>query len=153
MQLNGGLTKSDLEKNPMAHARHPFDERGGWFISLLIVTMSVVGTLTAVVNCDRGASLAASALAGAAVGVGGVAICIWMYGAVWRILWRRTRGYPFEAGDVVEVTSGKNKGRQGRVISHDQGIWHFEVRFDAEAGKTKSHWFSTSQLRRVKATQ
>ena len=137
----------------MERVRHPFDGKGGWFISFLIVAMSVVGTLTAVVNFDRGASLAASALVGAAVGVAGVAICIWMYGAFWRILWRRTRGYPFKAGDVVEVTSGNNKGRQGRVTSHDQGIWHYAVRFDAEAGKTKSHWFSTSQLLRVKATQ
>ena len=137
----------------MARATHPFDEKGGWFISLLIVTMSVIGTLTAVVNFDGGASLAASAVVGAAVGVEGVAICIWMYGAFWRILWRRTRGYPFEAGDVVEVTSGSNNGRQGRVTSHDQGIWHYEVRFDAEAGKTKSHWFSTSQLRRVEKTK
>ncbi|MEJ7591409.1 MAG: hypothetical protein WKF77_07660 [Planctomycetaceae bacterium] len=46
-----------------------------------------------------------------------------------------------------------DKGRQGRVTSHDQGIWHYEVRFDAEAGKTKSHWFSTSQLRRVEKTK
>jgi hypothetical protein len=72
--LNGGLTKRELQRNPMERVRHPFDGKGGWFISFLIVAMSVVGTLTAVVNFDRGASLAASALVGAAV-----AWQVWQY--------------------------------------------------------------------------
>lgn len=100
---------------------------------------------------DRGFPFSSAVGFGAFCGVFLVTQGIATAFAVRRMLWRRRRGYPFREGDLVEITSGAERGRQGQVRGHDQGIWHFQIRLTADGGESKLCWISAGKLKKVAA--
>jgi len=96
---------------------------------------------------DRGIGYGSSVLFGATCGVLGAWLVGVLYQSLRCVFWRFTRGYPFVAGDVVEVTRGPRRGSLGSVVSVGQAPWDLEVALQGEEG---TQWFSAGQVRASK---
>lgn len=116
---------------------------------LLAATAVTVAACCAIAIEDEGAPRTYAVVAGTINGTLSVVLAAWLCGAAVRWHWRRTRGYPFTTGDLVQITRGEARGRQGRVSSHDQGVWCFEIELDAEDGRTERIWISAVRLRKA----
>lgn len=116
---------------------------------LLIIATIASSLLFACTFQERGSPLVLSAFMGAACGVVLVWLACALPFATFQIVWRKTRGYPFAIGDMVEITGGDKRGRHGRVRSHDQGVWHFQGDDEDKDGRIESHLISAGRLGKV----
>jgi hypothetical protein len=118
---------------------------------ILVVVLTIITSLgCAIWFCDHGLPFPWAVGGGACCGVFLVTQGIAIAFAVRRVIWRRTRRYPFAEGDLVEITRGIDCGRRGQVCGHDQGIWHFQIRLTSDDGQAKNCWISASRLKRTK---
>jgi hypothetical protein len=44
----------------------------------------------------------------------------WIYFAICKLIWMKTRGYPFSIGDRVLITGGKYRGYEAEIIHYCQ---------------------------------
>lgn len=120
--------------------------RDAWACILLLLLTVSLGVYISLALVDQGCGYLASVAYGAVASVLLVVVVYSLPFAACRLVWRRTRGYPFAAGDMVMVTGGPWAGTQGRVVGFDQGLIEFEVAL-GDGGKTV--WLPAWRLRRV----
>ena len=129
---------------------HPLERTAARQLVLVGMLTCLFGVFVAMAYSDRGAPWALGALLGAALAVFAVVACMASFGAIRRTIWRKTRGYPFETDDWVEVTRGPDSGLRGRVTTHDQAAGYFLVDIKVEDDETNLVWISAARLKKCR---
>ena len=116
------------------------------FLAFYVVLNVAVGTYIAIMMESHGYAWTGAIPIGAACSVVAFHIFADIFNTIHCAIWRRTRGYPFAKGDLVEVTSGPYCGAHGRVVWIGQAPWIFEIAIENTHGLSE---FSAGCLRKV----
>jgi hypothetical protein len=120
-----------------------------WIVLAWLAGIVVLAIVMAESARDDGSTYFFAVLYGAAGATAIVLGALWIYWGIRRDIWRRTRGFPFQIADTVEVTSGPYRGRRGKIESYDQGEFYFQVTLDGDESRTEPIWFRVTELRKV----